>query len=299
MSEDSSPAGGANPAEVSDLRVVSRTLPPTPVLSQPKTGPSSSADAVEALVLDAKSSTPDASGDAEAPSAESDADNSDQGIEQTDEQKTKKRNRNSAQERISELTARLRAAEAAARSAERRYRELSKPVQTSGKPEDLTFDEAEAKRLREAIRAERRDEIEQEGRLRHAEALASRNAVFTAKVEAVADRMPDLWQRFDQVPVSEFAADFIADSEKTVEIAHFLASNPKEAHRIARLPEARQGIELARIEGRLEKAPAARKVSSAPPPHTKIAGAAANTGTKTPEEMSYTEYVQWMEKRGF
>lgn len=296
MSQDNSPAGGANPADISDIRVnVSRTVSPDPVIPQPKTGPGTSVEAVEALELDAKTSADNA----EATPAESGAENTDQGDEHADEQKKpQKRNRNSAQERISELTAKLRAAEHSARSAERRLKELQKPVQSQGKPEELTFDEAEAKRLREAIRAERANEVEHEQRMQLAQVTAQRNALFQAKVDSVAERMPDLWDRFDQVPCSEFAADFIAESEKTVELAHFLASNPKEAHRIARLPDARQGIELARIEGRLEKAPTTRKVSAAPPPHTKIAGAAANAGSKTPEEMSYTEYVKYMEARG-
>ena len=300
MSQDNSPAGGANPADISEVRVnVSRTVAPDTVLPQPKTGPGTSVEAVEALKLDDKTSADPA----EATPAESDAENTDQGDEAQDEQsKPKKRNRNTAQERISELTARLRAAESAARSAERRLRELNKPVQQNGKaPEELSFDEAEALRLRKAIRAERAAEVEHERDLQQNQAVAHRNAVFAAKVESVAERMPDLWQRFDQVPVTETAAEFIVESEKTVELAHYLASNPREADRIARIGKVdprREAIELARIEGRLEKAPTTRKVSAAPPPHTKIAGAAVNTATKSPDQMSYEEYKTYMEARG-
>ena len=295
MSDTTSPTDGAN----SELRVhVSKTVPPVPVLSQPSTSTPPRVESPEDKTSAAPDASADTSAETEATSGEPDADKQGQGEEQTDEQRQpKRRNRQTAQERISELTGKLRQAESDRNAAERRLARLSKPVQPQGDPADMTFDEAEAMRLRNAIRAERAAEVEHEARSQHHQAVQHRNAVFAAKVDSVAERMPDLWQRFDQVPCSEFAADFIAESEKTVEIAHFLASNPKEAQRIARLPDARQGIELARIEARLERAPASRKVSSAPPPHTKIAGA-PTPASKEPSEMTYPEYVKWMESRG-
>lgn len=293
MSDKTSSAGDANSADISDVRVnVSRTAPSDPVIPQPRTGSSSSVPADQAT-------TEAAADNQAAETGESDAENTGQGDEQsTNEQRQpKKRNRQTAQERISELTAKLRQAEADRNAAERRLTRLSKPIRPQGDPAELSFDEAEQIRLRNAIRAENAALAEHEARSQHSQAVQHRNAVFAAKVDSVAERMPDLWQRFDAVPCSEFAADFIAESEKTVEIAHYLASNAKEAQRINRLPEARQGIELARIEARLERAPASRKVSSAPPPHVKLAGTATST-TKAPEDMTYPEYVAHMEKLG-
>jgi hypothetical protein len=120
---------------------------------------------------------------------------------------------------------------------------------------------------------------------------------FAAKIEAAADRFPDLWQRFDQVPCNQFAADFIAQSAVAPELAHYLASNPREAGALARMPDSHAGIALARIEARISRAPAARRISSAPPPHGRVVSGAFASGAKSPDDMSYPEYVRWMESR--
>lgn len=209
-----------------------------------------------------------------------------------DEQKPKSR----FQERIDRLTAERHAADARALAAEEKLRRLQQPLEIP-KDRDLTFEEQESIRIRQAFREERAAETEQEAVREREEAFLKRKQTFEAKAEAVADRMPDLLERFSAVPVSHFAADFIAESEKTAELAYYLGSNPHEAQRIASLPVTRQAVELARLEARLNAAPQVRKTSAAPNPPPTVGGG-ASPGPKDPSTMSMAEYSEWYKKRG-
>jgi hypothetical protein len=208
-----------------------------------------------------------------------------------DEQKPKSR----FQERIDRLTAEKRDAEARARAAEERLTKLQQPLEVP-KDRDLTFDEQESLRIRQAFRQERAAETEQEAIRGREEVFLKRKETFEAKAAAVADRMPDLLERFSAVPVSHFAADFIAESEKTAELAYYLGSNPHEAQRIASLPVTRQAIELARLESKIQAAPQVRKTSAAPNPPPTVGGG-ASPGPKSYSDMSMAEYNEWYRKR--
>lgn len=206
-----------------------------------------------------------------------------------DEQKPKSR----FQERIDRLTAEKRDAEARARAAEERLTKLQQPLEVPNR--ELTFDEQEALRVRQVFRQERADDFASEAQESAARAGQARQQMFEAKIEAVADRMPDLKEKFYSVPCSQFAADFIAESERAAEIAYFLGSNPQEANRIARLPDTRQAVELARLEGKLQAAPQVRKTSAAPNPPPMVGGG-ASPGPKDPADMSAGEYIEWRRK---
>ncbi len=220
------------------------------------------------------------------------AEQTEAGQGEKDEQKPKSR----FQERIDRLTAEKRDAEARARAAEERLQKLQQPLEVP-KDRDLTFDEQESLRIRQALREERAAETRQEAENDRKEALEKRQESFEAKAKAVADRMPDLLEKFYAVPCSDFASDFISESDKAAEIAYFLGSNPHEAQRIASLPVTRQAIELARLESKLQAAPQMRKTSAAPNPPPMVGGG-ASPGPKDPANMTPAEFIEWRRKGG-
>lgn len=128
-------------------------------------------------------------------------------------------------------------------------------------------------------------------------------AAFNARIEAVNDRIPDFREvvmrpvEAGGPPISDFAARFIASSDKGPEVAYWLGKNTNEARRIAHLPEGMQGAELARIEARITSAPTVRKTSQAPAPVPTIGGTKA-VATKDPANMSMAEYSEWYASRG-
>jgi hypothetical protein len=89
----------------------------------------------------------------------------------------------------------------------------------------------------------------------------------------------------------------VAESDKGAEVAFHLAQNPQEATRIARLSEAHQGIELARLEGKLSAAPQIRKVSTAPDPARTVTGNPSPAG-RTSDELSVSEMQAMFIKKG-
>ena len=101
--------------------------------------------------------------------------------------------------------------------------------------------------------------------------------------------MPGLVEKFCALPrVSEAVAEFVAESERGAEVAYFLTQNPNEATRISSLHPYHAGIELARLEGRLQAAPVVRKVSQAPPPPPSMPGA-PSPSAKSVTEMSVSD----------
>lgn len=85
--------------------------------------------------------------------------------------------------------------------------------------------------------------------------------------------------------------DAVLESEVGVDLGHFLLSNPKEAARIAKLPQTVQVRELAKIETKLSSAPAPSK---APEPITPT-GASASP-SKSRKDMSDEEWMRDRER---
>ena len=161
---------------------------------------------------------------------------------------------------------------------------------TSAKPDD--FDPAAAShQLKTVVKSERLEEKEAEADHAANKAARARQEAFVAKVEAARDRMPDFDQVFPSTPISEVAAELIADSDKAAEIAYWLSKNQQEAHQIYRLPDHLQGAEIARIEGRLSTV-STRKTSNAPTPPPVLNGQSA-PGSKDPASMTMAEYAKW------
>lgn len=213
--------------------------------------------------------------------------------EGSDEGEAQKKPKQTASERIGQIYARLKTAEAdrefafqIARQAQEELRKLREtPV------EQLPYEQQEAARLRQVVKehsAEEKIASAQQAALR---AQQARVAAFHAKVEAARDRMPDFDQVFPNTPISEAAADIIAESDRAAEIAYYLGKNPVEAQQIYSLPPHLQGREIARIEAKVSVP--VRRTSAAPPPVPQVAAASAAPSAKDPANMTMAEYSEW------
>ena len=197
----------------------------------------------------------------------------------------------SFKERINRVTADKEAARREASVAKQEAAELRKQLAAYQQqardldPQDVAGQQALNTRF--AVKAERLEQTEAKASHAGEIAAVARQAQFDTKIDAARERIPDLDQAlasFAKLPVSSFAADLIAESDKAAEIAYFLSRNPAEAYRIDRLDPHQQGAEIARIEARVSTP--ARKASSAPPPvRTNIGGGASPT-TKSLSELA-------------
>lgn len=105
-------------------------------------------------------------------------------------------------------------------------------------------------------------------------------------------------ESFDELPLTPAIAAAITESEVAPDLMAFMAKNPDDVARIARLHPARQAAEMGKLEVKMERQAAeaavalkASKESQAPDPITPIGGRKA--GTKNPAEMSDAEYAKW------
>lgn len=199
--------------------------------------------------------------------------------------------RNRVQERISQLTAEKHAAQRAAREAEQRFQALQRQMQERRPVDPNDYDAVQRESIRGVMQEETARRTADDYKVASDKARQAQVDTFYAKVEGVRDRIPDIdrsIQTFSQLPVSDHAAEIIAESDVAAEIAHYLANNPREAFDIYQLSPAQQGRALARIEQRVSLP--ARRTSSAPPPPPMVTGAQA-TRQKTPAEESASEYV--------
>lgn len=208
-----------------------------------------------------------------------------------------KRKRQTAQERIDAVTAKRREAERRESAALARVAELEKQLRPP--PAHASLEEQDDYRVRKGLTDWRVDELKSEAAAAKSEAVTAMFDKFAAKAEAVADRMPGLVEKFssDDLHVSEAMADFVAESEKGAEVAFHLVSNPREAHRIWSLPPVHQGIELARLEGKLSVAPQIRKTSAAPSPVPTVTGN-SSSASKSVDEFSVSEMQAHLKKKG-
>lgn len=217
------------------------------------------------------------------------------------EDESSKRNKKTAGQYISELKQQRNEAQAALARAQSEIERLRQPLEAPGP--DATQDEIDRYNVKAAVRESRAEEAQQAAALAAEQTWQTMRATFEAKASAAADRMPGLVDKFLALPVvSHEVASFVSDSDKGAEVAFFLTQNPNEATRISRLPGYQQGIELARIEGRLQAAPQVRKVSNTPPPVPTMPGA-PSPATKRLEDMSTAEYIEarkkaWNSKAG-
>lgn len=188
--------------------------------------------------------------------------------ESQEEPEERSQRRRSARERISQLTAQRREAEARAEQAERQYRELQEYLQSQIDP-NLEFEDPAKftqESVRRALAEQRAQDSQQELQRSQQQRLESNRQMFMERLEAMRDELPDFDQVFNaNTPVSDIAAEFLAESEIGPRVAHHLGKNPSQAHQIANLPPARQLVELARLEAKL-MTPPQKRTTKAPKP---------------------------------
>ncbi len=197
-------------------------------------------------------------------------------------------------DRFSQVYAQKKQAEAEAMMARAEAQQLRRELaEMRSKPLDqMPYEDQDDLRVRAAIKEERLAEKESEAQRREWQAHDARAATFQAKVSEALPRMPDLVEVFSTIPLSDFAADLIAESEKAAEIAYYLGKNPQIARNIYQQPPHLQGAEIARIEARVSAAPTVRKTSKAPAP-APLLGGSSSPGVKDPADMSMEEYSAW------
>lgn len=197
-------------------------------------------------------------------------------LEGATEELTPDKPKQRASERIGEIYAQKKTAERQRDFALGELQRLRTQLATPAEREALDFGQQQQLDVREAVREERAEQMQEEARRQHSEAIQAQRQMFQTRVEGSLDRMPDFYTVFhDNVPVTNIAADFISGSDKGPEVAYYLGKNLAEARHIATLPAHLQGAELARIEARITQAPTVRKASTAPPPVSMIGGGTA------------------------
>lgn len=217
--------------------------------------------------------------------------------EQKEQAEPEQQKRNRTQERIDRLTAEKHAALREVAALKERFERIMKDSQPRQvDPNDFEGQQRETFRavLREDQTAQTREQFDKAMRT----AQAAQFEMFNAKIEAARERIPNLdasLQTFAGLPVSDHAAEIIAESDKAAEIAHYLANNPREAYDIARMTPAQQGRALARIEHRVSLP--ARRTSNAPTPPPTLTGSGAPKA-RAPSEMGIDEMQAHLRKAG-
>jgi len=218
-----------------------------------------------------------------------------EGDENADQQPKKNR----ASERISELYGRTKAAERKAAALEAELIRLRQPMVSQDQWDEMSWEEQQAVQVRHAVRSERAEELAREREQQQYEAEAARADLFNSRVETARQRIPDIEAVISDpsLPISQIGALFIAESDKGPQVAYWLGQNRQEAARIARLDPMRQAYELGKVEARIDAAPAARRVSNAPQPVSRV-GRGGAPGAKSVDAMSVNDMEAYLRKNG-
>lgn len=194
-------------------------------------------------------------------------------------------------DRIGQLTAQRNEARAQVELLESRLRQY----QPQEIDPNLEFEDP-GQYTRETIKAALNEQKAQEdynqaqlARERH---LKSSADMFYERVESMRDELPDFDEVFNaNLPITEVAIEFLAESEVGPRIAHHLGKNLSLAQRIASLNPVQQAIELTRLEAKLSAAPA-KRTTQAPSP-AKTIQSRSSTGAVDPAAMDYESYRKW------
>lgn len=216
---------------------------------------------------------------------------------ESDEQKAEKP-RQRASERISEIYGRMKNAERARDLALAEVERLRAPVVRADEWDTLSYDQQQAAQMRQAVRAERADELAHEARLRENEAAATRASMFSERLASAKANIPDIESVIHDpsLPVTAVGARFIQESDKGPQVAYWLGTNRAEAARIASLDPYAQAYELGRIEQRVS-ASSSRKLSAAPAPVPKVGGG-GGPGGKSYSSMSVDDMTAYLKSKG-
>lgn len=96
--------------------------------------------------------------------------------------------------------------------------------------------------------------------------------------------------------ISRTMRDFLGEAERPAHLAQWLAQNPKEAARIARLEPAVAVRALEKAEARLPAAkPTPKKVTGAPPPVSTVGG--SSTASFDPQKADMDDFAAWRRRQ--
>jgi hypothetical protein len=194
---------------------------------------------------------------------------------------------------ISELTARKHAEKRELEMLQQQTAALRQQYQATQQVDPNDLNASEMARTQQAVIGVQHGLAQQQATQVEHRLAETRQATFMAKVDAARERLPDIdttLATFARLPVSDIAADLIAESDRSVEIANYLGRNPNEAYRIARLHPAYQGAEIARIEARVAAQPV-KRISQAPAPVQTVSGGAGNPGVDL-SSLSMADYIK-------
>lgn len=194
---------------------------------------------------------------------------------------------------ISELTARKHAEKRELEMLQQQTAALRQQYQATQQVDPNDLNASEMARTQQAVIGVQHGLAQHQAQLLEQRLAETRNATFMAKVDAVRERIPDIDKQlavFARLPVSDIAADAIAESDNSVEIANYLARNPGEAARIAALPPAYQRAEIVEIK-HLVKASPVKRISQAPAPVQTVSGGAGNPGVDL-SSLSMADYIK-------
>ena len=124
-----------------------------------------------------------------------------------------------------------------------------------------------------------------------------RHSAFQQKAGTFAAKAADYYDvaHNPSLPVSDVMADAITQMDDGPQVLYHLGKNPQEAARISQLPANLQALELGRLEARLSL-PQPKTASNSPPP-IKPLNAGGESVTKSPDEMTTKEWLEWRNKQ--
>jgi hypothetical protein len=228
----------------------------------------------------------------EEPAAE-EAGDSDEVESQEDEREERPKPRRKASERISQLTAQRKEAEARAQQAEQELYELREYLQQQVDP-NLEFEDPakfQQETVRRALAEQRAHDTALTRQRSHEAQIEADRAMFFERLEDVRDSLPDFEQvvlNNPSLPIDADMVSFFAESEVGPQIAHHLGKHPSLAQRIAAMPPARKGVELARLESKLATPPPKRTTKAPPPP--RAIQASGSAGVFDPQRSSVDDF---------
>jgi len=132
------------------------------------------------------------------------------------------------------------------------------------------------------------------------------DAAVRAKIAAAQAKYPDWEQKVtgSDITLQNECLHFMAESEHGMDIAYYLADNPKEAARIRAMRPLVAVAELGKLQTRFEKAadpppppPAKIEVNGAPPPITPISTSGAGSVVIDPAKMNFKQLREWHKER--
>lgn len=158
-----------------------------------------------------------------------------------------------------------------------------------GKPSRVQYanDEAYVDALTDWKLDQREQKAKAETQHKETRTLQAKTEAFYAEAEKIAgfDR-----EAFDDLPLTRHMVETLMDSDVTPKLMAYMASNPEEVERIAKLSPARQAAELGKLEAKAVEVKAPAR-SNAPPALGTVKGRSASSGAPDPSDTK--AYIRW------